>query len=762
MNLKNVLSLSLLMVLPLVAAAQTNAIAPGQPRVGTPIAPRAPRMAPSLAPVAGVPPAVVTPQPAARGAAAALPNAAAMAAQPPKPAGTNASPAPPAPAGSAEQPEMFHYNWSMPLEQVLDEIYAPLVGRTPLHSSIDSTFPKATLITLKTETDLTKPEAILALETVMGMNGITVVPIGDKFFKVVIEANADKEGGIMISNTASALPDAGKFITEIVQLKYADPDQVLAALSLFARASKQSVIYIPSTQSLILRDYTENVKRMLEMVEKLDVESALTIKSKVIPIRYALATDISTALSQLGAAGGGSVGRSTSGANFARGTTGSTGMTGPGGAQPGGTPFGSATQTGLSTGASGARSNFASRLGGIVNGAAGASSGNFSLFGQTKIIADERTNSLLVFANDEDMKMIEKIIGQLDVVLAQVLIEAIILEVNLTDGKNFGVSFIQNQSSRGPFTGAGGNNVLSTGAASFLNGGSATGTNGAAGAASSALSSLPSGFSYYGKYGNDFDAVLEAVASDSRISVLSRPQIQTSHAVEAELFIGNTVPYVTGTMNYGYSSGPSVNYQQMEVGIRLRVLPLINPDGLVVMDIDQEIEQLGPSVPIPGAGNVPTTTKRDAGAKVAVMSGETIILGGFISASRSLDHSGVPWLMDIPLLGNLFKSSATANTRTELIVLMRPTVLKTPEIAAKAATEQRNKMAAVKQAELEIRRDEDTRNAIANKALLKDEATKAGQPPAAPNVEFQSNTNEAVNLHLNDTNSESVIEQETP
>ncbi len=287
--------------------------------------------------------------------------------------------------------------------------------------------------------------------------------------------------------------------------------------------------------------------------------------------------------------------------------------------------------------------------------------------------------------------------------------------------------------------------------------------------ASSILPSLPGGFSYFAKYGNDFNAVLEAVASDSRISVLSRPQIQTCHAVEAELFIGNTVPYVTGTMNYGYSSGPSVNYQQMEVGIRLRVLPLINPDGLVVMDIDQEIEQLGPSVAIPGAGNVPTTTKRDAGAKVEVMSGETIILGGFISASRSLDHSGVPWLMNIPVLGNLFKSSSAQNTRTELIVLMRPTVLNDPREAALAATQQRDKMAAVKQAEMEIRRDEDQRNDEAAKALTKQEkddaekAKKTGHPVIRHSDEFNlRGTNQPENYHLNDTNSTTVIIKSKP
>jgi len=738
------------MALPLAVAAQPSPPAPSQPQAGTPIPPRPTRTAPAPGP----------------SSAAAPVAAAATMVQPPQPGAISPNPPPVAPP----EPADIKYNWSMPVEEVLENVYAPLVGRTPLRANVgDKAIPKDTLISIKTTSDLTKSEAIMVLETLMGMNGITVVPIADKFFKVVPTAVASTVGGTSTTNTAAELPEAGKFITEIVQLKYANPDEVTAALGYLSQSPK-SVIYIPSTESLILRDYTENVKRMLEMVEKLDVESPLTMKWRLVPIKYALASDISSALGQLGAGVGSSVGRPSSGANFARSSSG-VNTTGPGGTTPGSSPFGTAQQAGASTGASGRPSNFGQRLGNIINGAAGAAGGAGSVFGQTKVIADERTNSLLIFANDEDMKMITNMIGELDVVLAQVLIEAIILEVNLTDGKNFGVSYIQNPSTRGQFTGAGGVQNLSSAASSFLSGsGSGTSSNGVAGGASgvgsSLLTSLPGGFSYFARYGNDFNAVLEAVANDSRVSVLSRPQIQTSHGVEAELFIGNTVPYVTGTMNYGYSTGPSVNYQQMEVGIRLRVLPLINVDGMVSMDIDQEIEQLGPSVAIPGAGNVPTTTKRDVGAKVEVMSGQSIILGGFIAASRSLDHSGVPWLMDIPLLGNLFKSSAAQNTRTELIVLMRPTVLRTPEIAAKVAKEQRDQMAAVKQAELAIRRDEDERNAAANKALLKNEAKearKAGQSPTNPPMEFHFiSTNESVDLHLNDTNSESVIEKEKP
>jgi len=658
-----------------------------------------------------------------------------------------------------------------PVEQVLDEVYAPLVGRTPIRAP---GINKDTPITLRTvkEHNLTRSEAIMALETILGLNNITVVNIGDKFFKVVGGESASTAGGLSVTNSAASLPDAGKFITEIVQLKYADPDQVVKALTYFTKTG--NIIYIPSTESLILRDYTENVKRMLEMVEQLDVESPLTIKSEVIPIRYALAEDISSALGQLGA-GSGSVGKSTSGTQLKATSTGGTVGT-SGGANTGSTFPGQANSTGLSSGASGARSTLGSRLNNIVSGASGGSGGGpFNLFGQTKIIADERTNSLLVFANDEDMKMIKKIIKELDVVLAQVLIEAVYLDVTLDNNKSFGISLSQNPSTRGSLTGAGG--YVTSGANSFPGSSSTTsssGTNGSSGnivgMGNSILNTLPQGLSYFGSYGQDFNAILEAAASDSRVTVLSRPQIQTSHAVEAELFIGSTIPYVTGTQNYGYSSGPSASYTQMEVGIRLRILPLINPDGLVVMDIDQEIEQINGSQEIAGVGAVPTTSKDDAGAKVAVMSGQTIILGGYINARRESDHDGVPWLMDIPVLGNLFKSSANKNSREELILLIRPTVLKTPEIAAQVATEERATMGGITQAEREIRKDEDARNAQANKELAADAAKQAKKDKKAgiqhtnspaqfnPNdvdtsVEFHVfGTNDAIDFHLSPSN----------
>jgi general secretion pathway protein D len=672
------------------------------------------------------------------GAGPALPKLPAM----PAVASTNA-------AGKSNELAYISYNFpAIPVEELLDE-YAELVGRTILRSSGGTgAVSKDATITLKTQSPLTRTEAIAALEMILGMNQITIVPIGDKFAKVVVEAQAGMEGGLLTTNTNN-LPESGKMLTQIVQIKYTDIKDLSEVLQPFSKMPK-SIIALPSSQTLILRDYAENVNRMVEMVKRIDVQTTLTIKPEVIPIRYALASDIASALSALGAQGGTGFGRSTSGTQFGgpsrnglttggmnSGFGGGNGFIGGTGSSFGNSSvYGQANTTSpLGSAATSGRSSFQQNLNRIVQNAAGA--GSFQLLNNAKIIADERTNSLLVFANAEDMKMIKDIISKLDVVLQQVLIDAIIMEINLSDTQSTGVSYLAQRQGGSSFTGAGGLNNLSSAAAGFLTGSSSSNSSsGSSAIGSSTLANLPGGFSYFAKFGNDLNVVMEAIAGDSRINVLSRPRIQTSHAVPASLFIGNTVPYVTGTYSY-YGGGPSSQYSQLQVGINLQVTPLINPDGLVVMDIQADVEQLGPSVQISGVGAVPTTTKRTAGAKVAVLNGETIILGGFISDSRSTSDSGIPGFKDIPLLGNLFKSRSIQNLRTELIMLMRPTVLANPEYAAIVATRERNKLSGVRAAELDIEHEQEDRNAALEKEMLKDAQKRAEKEKKAAKKEAE-------------------------
>ncbi len=602
----------------------------------------------------------------------------------------------------------------MSIDQVL-EIYSKLVGRSILRPP---TLPAIT-ISFQAVSPLTKKEAIDALDSVLSMNGISTIFSGDKFVKVIPSAQAGAEADKFSISEGKDLPENGKYITKIVQLQYAKPSEMAQLLGSFSKIPG-SITPLDANQMLILRDNSDNIKRMLELIAKVDVVVPLDIESEVIPMKYALASDIASALGSLGGGAGASVGRGSAGSAAAAAPVGTPGANRPAGALgAAGAPGSPGYQPGAAgAAAGGARTtSLQDRLRSIVSKAAGT--GEFTILGQTKIIADERTNALLVFAGKQDMDMIKNIVSKLDIVLAQVLIEAIIMEVTLDDNKSLGVSYLQNNpTTKGSFTGVGGlNNGSFLTQNSFL---PPSGTNAAG---------IASGLSYFANFGNDFQATLVAAADDSRVNILSNPSIQTSHGVKAELKIGDTVPYVTGTYFNGVNGTPSSQYQQTFVGIDLTVTPLINPDGLVVMDINQDVQQLGPTTQIDGNA-VPTTTQRTANAKVAVQSGQTIILGGFISNTKNSSKSGVPFLKDVPLLGLLFSSSSEMKIRQELIVLIKPTVLANPEDAARLARRKRDQMPGLKAAEADYRKDQLLRQKEADKIIIPPEDPETFHPAA--------------------------------
>jgi general secretion pathway protein D len=582
------------------------------------------------------------------------------------------------------------------VSQVL-EVYAKLVGRTLLRAGL----PTASIV-LKTETPLTKSEAIEALQAVLALNGISVVNIGDKFVKVLPVEQANSAGAPFDDADASQLPNLGTYVTHIVQLKNIKPSEMVPILTPFAKLAN-SILPIDSNQILVLRDNAENVKRMLQMIDRVDVSVPAEYISEVIPIKYALADDIASALNSLGGTGGGSTvsigssaSRTTSSGNgFGGGTSGAQG--GAGGYQSGNGLNSSSQQRTLGGGGAGAPAagnTFQQRLQSIIQKAAGGTQQDqIQVFGQTKIIADERSNSLLVFATRQDMDAIKNVIAKLDVLLSQVLIESVIMEVDLDKTLNTGVSAVQNPSaiSSPNFKGAG-SSFNGPSFFSFL-------SNNVGNRLSDAGTNLAGGFSYFGEIGNsDYEIAIQAAASDNSISIIQKPRIQTFQAQKATFFVGQTVPYVTGS-TYGSAYGNSSSYSQLSVGVELDVTPFINPDGLVVMQIDEEIDDINGSTFIEGVGNVPNTDKRTLNSEVAVKDRDTIILGGAIRSQKTLNKSGVPVLQDIPLLGALFSSRSSDKSRTELLVLMRPTVLKTPELAAIQAKKEEERLPGIAHAE---------------------------------------------------------------
>jgi general secretion pathway protein D len=201
----------------------------------------------------------------------------------------------------------------------------------------------------------------------------------------------------------------------------------------------------------------------------------------------------------------------------------------------------------------------------------------------------------------------------------------------------------------------------------------------------------------------------------------------TSHAKAASVFIGETVPYISSTYyGGGYNGGPSSSYQQMSVGIGLNVTPFINPDGLVVMTIDETIDDISGYTTVDG-NSVPNTTHRTLSDEIAVRDRETIVLGGFIKSSKTNNKTGMPILKDIPLLGMFFSSTTKSKERDELLVLMRPTVLKTPEMAAAHTAEEKRRLPGIRQAEAEDQAYEDKRAKQAEDALKQKAEKPSGQ-----------------------------------
>lgn len=586
------------------------------------------------------------------------------------------------------------------------DIYAGLVGRTLLHGP---NLPQGNL-TLITKKKLTKSQLIEAMTTVLSLNGITVVNEGDNFLKAVPIAESIQTAPVFSTVDGKELPDSDQYVVQVLPVKYVKPADMTQILLPFSKTGQ--ILSYDDNHLVIIRDNASNIKRMLELAAQVDVEVPSEFESEVIPIKYAQAEDIANALSSLGGSTvGGISGTSRSGG------TGRSGAPAPGGLGGGANnPGGIGAPGGNASPAAPAVRNqtFTQRLQQAVQGITGGST-DFKLFtGVTKIMPDGRANNLLVFANNADMRTIKKLVNQLDQMLPQVLIQALILEVTLDNSQNVGVSYLQVQptTARNFVGGVGLNNgqILDP-ATTFSNG-----TNG--------LGSLASGLTYAAQFGGNFDATVTAAANDSRINVLSRPTIQTSQGKPAEFKIGDTVPYINQTYANSLVGGlGGASYTQEFVGIDLNVSPLINSDGLVTMDITQDIQQLGPTTEINGSP-VPSTTERYAQTSVSVRDRQTVILGGFISSQKSKALSGVPVLMNIPLLGALFRSSNDSFQKDELIVLIRPTVLTDAEAAAEAAKRERDRLPLTKEDERDFQVEQNKELKSADSVVVPEEWSK--------------------------------------
>ena len=288
------------------------------------------------------------------------------------------------------------------------------------------------------------------------------------------------------------------------------------------------------------------------------------------------------------------------------------------------------------------------------------------------IEAHEQTNSIVMSGSPHIINDLEKVIRDLDIRRAQVLVEAIIIEVTDNKAKELGVQWL--------FRGA---DDGSTPAGAINFGGGASGTSGTPGIISllaggdtaiAAASGLRGAAIGVGKItdGFSFATLLSAIANDSESNILSTPSLLTLDNEEASILVGQEIPVITGSTASSTNNNPFQTIERQEVGIKLIVTPQINDGDAVQLGIEQEVSSLSPAT---SAADI-ITNKRTIKTAVLVNDGATIVLGGLIDDQVNEQSAKVPLLGDIPILGRLFRADNSSTTKRNLMVFIRPTIVR--------------------------------------------------------------------------------------
>ena len=576
---------------------------------------------------------------------------------------------------------------------------------------------------LVTEQPVTPQKAYQHFLALLRLSGFTVVD-SNGLLKVVPEADAKLQGGPV---SVGAAPTGNQLVTQIFRLHYETANNLVPVLRPLI-SPNNTINVSPSTNALVITDYADNLQRIARILAALDVSASTGVE--VLPLRHTLAADLAPLVQRLVDASGSPVaGPPGASADIATRTTviaevrsntllvrapnparmnlvrslverldaatagaamgnlhvvylknadatrlavtlraammGMTGSGTTGGGGGGGVGQMLATSapggTGTGTGAGGSPATAA------VQAVSAPSTGG-------QIQADPATNALVITASEPQYRQLRAVIDRLDSRRAQVFVESLIAEVNADKAAEFGVQW-QNilGSTNNSLFGVAGTNFTIGGANIIgLNLGADKGT------------TLPSpGLNLGAVRQVNGTYLLSALArfleTNADGNVLSTPNLLTLDNEEARIVIGQNVPFVTGQYTNANTSGtgsvnPFQTIERRDVGLTLRVRPQISENGTVKMQIFQEVSSVQA-----GSVNSPSgliTNKRSIESTVLVDDGAIVVLGGLLQDEYSANEQKVPGVGDVPLLGRLFKSETRSRKKTNLMVFLRPVVVR--------------------------------------------------------------------------------------
>ena len=582
-------------------------------------------------------------------------------------------------------------------------------------------------INLISNKPLTKAKALDAFSTALRTSGFALVNVNG-IYRVVPEADAKLISNSVLTGKSSQAGD--QIITKVFKLNFESANNLLPVLRPLVSANNTINAY-PGNNTIVITDYASNIQRIGELIETIDAPASTDVQT--IKLRYAIAIDVAAMLNKVLETGlaGAEAGNKTIVMADARSNSLLLRSSSPekmrqiralvAKLDTPGTSNGNiwvvplrnaeatklaitlraivAADTALSAQvASGTATQAVGAVGATAapiistpgaSGGTGSAASTSALTSSSApstggiIQAEPATNSLIITANEPLYRNLRHVIDQLDKRRGQVYIETIIVEVSSTNAAELGIQWQglvgsgnQNTGFGGTnFTnadGTGGSNItnLARNVNSILNPNNTTGITPVPPNPGLNLGLLTK---FNGVYG--MSALITALSTTTGTNILSTPNLITLDNEEARIVVGQNIPLISGsyaTTGSTATATPFTTVTRQDIGLILRVKPQISENGLVKMQIYQEVSNVASQVPNQG----PILNKRDIETNVIVDDGQTLVLGGLIENAYKDSTSGIPWLSDIPIIGALFRYDNSARTKTNLLVFLRPYVLR--------------------------------------------------------------------------------------
>lgn len=575
-------------------------------------------------------------------------------------------------------------------------------------------------VTIVSGKPLDKDEIYQVFLSVLQVHGFAAVPAGD-IIKIMPDVNA-KQSGVPVAGTRGT-QRGDEMVTRVIPLDNVPAAQLVPILRPLIPQQGHMVAYPPSN-ALIVSDRAINIDRIVDIIARIDLPSAEN-EIEVISLQHAAASEVVRILNTLEQQNQQAAQRQGAESVEAKSTivaddrSNSILLTGgksnrlriraiishldiplerEGDIHVVYLRYANAKEmvpvlTGIGQSVQQDEARRAPAAGGATPAAA---SPNRAQQGQGFTIqADESTNALVITAPMEVFRPLQAVIRQLDVRRAQVVVEAIIAEISMNKAAQLGVQWAVDAVPQGH--GPVGFTNFQSGSGSSLGEIASAALGGASG--TTGITSLPEGlnlaFGRFNKNGVSFAALIRALQGDGATNVLSTPTLVTLDNQEAEIVVGQEVPFVTGSFtSVSGSAAPTNPFQTINrknVGLTLKVKPQINEGNTIKLEVEQKVDSLAAGVQ--GAADLITNT-RSIRTGVLVDDGEVVVLGGLITDNMRESTQKVPLLGDLPLLGSLFRYKSTSKDKTNLMVFLHPLIMRDEGLLAQVSSGKYNFMRA--------------------------------------------------------------------